>query len=117
MKLEVPALLDDMDDTASKAYASLPDRLYLIGKDGKIAYAGARGPRGFQVDVLQKAMETEVQIMAMEAEFEKAKGAKVEVKDAKTEFKDAKTEFNKIDTEIEKAEAELKELETGAVTQ
>ena len=105
MELEVPALLDDMDDTASKAYASLPDRLYLIGKDGKIAYAGARGPRGFQVDVLQKAMETEVQIMAMEAEFEKAKGAKVEVKDAKTEF-------NKIDTEIEKAEAELKEFET-----
>ena len=110
MELEVPALLDDMDDTASKAYASLPDRLYLIGKDGKIAYAGARGPRGFNVDVLQEAMETEVQIMAMEAEFEKAKGAKVEVKDAKTEF-------NKIDTEIEKAEAELKELETGAVTQ
>ena len=60
MELEVPALLDDMDDTASKAYASLPDRLYLIGKDGKIAYAGARGPRGFKVDVLQKAMEAEV---------------------------------------------------------
>jgi hypothetical protein len=61
MKLEVPGLLDDIDDTASNAYASLPDRLYLIGKDGKIAYAGDRGPRGFKVDQLQKAMETEIQ--------------------------------------------------------
>ena len=78
MELEVPALLDDMDDTASTAYASLPDRLYLIGKDGKIAYTGPRGPRGFDVDVLQKAMETELQIMAMEAEFGKAKEAKTE---------------------------------------
>ena len=98
MELEVPALLDDMGDTASKAYASLPDRLYLIGKDGKIVYAGPRGPRGFDVDVLQKAMETELQIMAMEAEFGKAKEIKVEV--------------NKIETEIEKAKAELKELKT-----
>ena len=68
MELEVPALLDDMDDTASKAYASLPDRLYLIGKDGKIAYAGARGPRGFKVDVLQKAMEAEVKKIDTETE-------------------------------------------------
>lgn len=61
MKLKVPALLDDIDDAASQAYASLPDRLYLIGKDGKIAFAGDKGPRGFKIDLLQKAMEAEVQ--------------------------------------------------------
>ena len=67
MELEVPALLDDIEDTASTAYASLPDRLYLIGKDGKIAFAGDRGPRGFKVDLLQKAMEAEVKKMKNEA--------------------------------------------------
>jgi len=61
MKLEVPALLDDIEDTASKAYVSLPDRLYLIGKDGKIAFAGDKGPRGFKIDLLQKAMEAEIE--------------------------------------------------------
>ncbi len=60
MKLKVPVLVDDIDDSASTAYASLPDRLYLIGKDGKIAFAGDKGPRGFKVDLLQKAMEAEI---------------------------------------------------------
>jgi hypothetical protein len=67
MKLNVPALLDDIDDTASKAYASLPDRLYLIGKDGKIAFAGDKGPRGFKVDLLEKAMKAEVKKIKAEA--------------------------------------------------
>ncbi len=53
----MPALLDQVDDAVSKAYASHPDRLYLIGKDGKIAYAGARGPFGFKPDELEKAIE------------------------------------------------------------
>lgn len=68
MELDVPALLDDMEDTASKAYASLPDRLYLIGKDGKVAFAGDRGPRGFKVDLLQKAMEAEVKKIKADAQ-------------------------------------------------
>lgn len=67
MELDIPALLDDIDDTASKAYASLPDRLYLIGKDGKIALAGDKVPRGFKVDVLQKAMEAEIKKIETEA--------------------------------------------------
>jgi Iodothyronine deiodinase len=53
----MPALLDQVDDAVSKAYASFPDRLYLIGKDGKIAYAGARGPLGFKPAELEKAIE------------------------------------------------------------
>ncbi len=67
MKLKVPVLVDDIDDSTSEAYASLPDRLYLIGKDGKIAFAGDRGPRGFKVDALQKAMEAEIKKIATEA--------------------------------------------------
>ena len=60
MKLEIPAVLDNIDDKASKDYASLPDRMYLVSKDGKIAYAGARGPRGFKPDELERAIKKEL---------------------------------------------------------
>lgn len=60
MKLEIPAVLDNIDDKTSSDYASLPDRLYLVGKDGKIAYAGEKGPRGFKIDELEQAIKDEV---------------------------------------------------------
>ena len=60
MGLEIPALLDGVDDAVSRAYASHPDRLYLIGKDGKVAYAGARGPKGFSPKELRAAIATEL---------------------------------------------------------
>ena len=56
----MPALLDNIDDKASKDYVSLPDRLYLVGTDGKIAYAGDRGPRGFKPDDLAAAIDQEL---------------------------------------------------------
>ncbi len=64
MELEIPAVLDSIDDTASKGYAALPDRMYLVSKDGKIAYAGGRGPRGFKPDELQFAIELELRASA-----------------------------------------------------
>ena len=60
MDLEVPALLDNIDDQTSRDYASHPDRLYLVGKDGKIAYAGGKGPRGFKPDDLEQAIQQEI---------------------------------------------------------
>ena len=62
-KLKLPALLDGIDDAAATAYASLPDRMYLVGRDGKIAYAGGKGPRGFKPDELAAAIEKEVTTM------------------------------------------------------
>ena len=55
-----PAIVDDMKDTANRAYGAQPDRLYLISKDGKIAYGGAKGPRGFKPDELEKAIKAEL---------------------------------------------------------
>lgn len=49
-------LIDDMKDSTCQAYAAFPDRLYLVGKDGKIAFAGDRGPMGFNPDVLEDAI-------------------------------------------------------------
>ena len=60
MNLNINALLDNIDDKTSKDYASLPDRLYLVAKSGKIAYAGGRGPRGFKPQELEEAIEKEL---------------------------------------------------------
>ena len=48
LALKMPILLDGMDDAVEKAYAAWPDRIYIVGSDGKIAYKGEPGPRGFR---------------------------------------------------------------------
>jgi hypothetical protein len=40
--------VDEMDDAVNKAYAARPTRLYLVGVDGRVAYAGGLGPFGFK---------------------------------------------------------------------
>lgn len=57
LELDIPVLVDDMQDTVAKAYAAWPDRLYVLAADGTVAYAGARGPRGFRVDEMVRALE------------------------------------------------------------
>jgi hypothetical protein len=56
----MPALVDDIDDKANTAYAAWPDRLYLIGRDGRIAYRGGPGPRGFKPEELEAAIKAEL---------------------------------------------------------
>ncbi len=48
--------VDDLDDGVNKAYAGLPTRLYLIERDGKVAYAGGLGPYGFKPAQLEQAI-------------------------------------------------------------
>ena len=60
LDLPMPALIDGIDDAVGKAYGGWPDRLWLIGKDGKVAYAGAQGPRGFDPGAWEQAIATEV---------------------------------------------------------
>ena len=46
--LSFPAIIDGMDDKVGNTYAGWPDRLYIVGKNGKIAYKGGKGPGGFK---------------------------------------------------------------------
>ena len=52
----IPTLVDGLDDAVNKAYAAWPDRLYLIAKDGTVAYRGEPGPFGFDPDALGAAI-------------------------------------------------------------
>src|SRR5262245_50064716 len=44
LQISMPRLVDAMDDHDSRANSGFPDRLYLIDREGKVAYNGGRGP-------------------------------------------------------------------------
>lgn len=56
LALEMPAVVDEMDDAVAKAWAALPERLYLVGADGRIAYKGGVGPMFFRPDEWEQAI-------------------------------------------------------------
>jgi hypothetical protein len=57
LDLGMPILVDDMQDSVSKAYHAHPDRLFIVGADNKVKYRGDRGPRGFKVDEMEAALK------------------------------------------------------------
>jgi hypothetical protein len=57
-EIKFSVLLDEMDNSTSQAYEAMPDRLYLVGEDGRISYQSDRGPQGFDVDELTEALES-----------------------------------------------------------
>lgn len=56
LKYEIPTYVDEMDDAVNKAYAAKPTRLYLIGLDGRVVYAGGLGPFGFKPPELENTI-------------------------------------------------------------
>tara|TARA_B100000809_G_scaffold2508_1_gene2860 strand:+ start:666 stop:1019 length:354 start_codon:yes stop_codon:yes gene_type:complete len=60
LNIEIPALVDGMDDAVAREYSAWPDRIYLIDKDGRVAIKADRGPRGFPPGVsrVQDWLET-----------------------------------------------------------
>ena len=48
LKLSVPTVIDKEDNKVNAAYAGWPDRMYVVGVDGKVAYKGGPGPGGFK---------------------------------------------------------------------
>ena len=57
LDISIPGVIDGMDNKVNSAYSGWPDRLYLIGTDGRIVYKGGPGPRGFRPDELKAAIE------------------------------------------------------------
>ena len=60
LETRIPTLLDDVDDAVASAYGGWPDRLYLVGRDGRIAFQGEVGPFGFKPAELAHAIEVEL---------------------------------------------------------
>jgi iodothyronine deiodinase-like protein len=60
LRTRIPVLLDDVDDAIALGYGGWPDRLYLIGRDGRVAFQGDEGPFGFKPEELAAAIESEL---------------------------------------------------------
>ena len=60
LDLPMPAVVDKLDDKVNQAYKGWPDRLYLVGVDGKLSYGGGRGPFFFSPDEWEAAIKAEL---------------------------------------------------------
>jgi len=55
LHVDMPTVVDD--NAVASAYGGWPDRLYLVGADGRIAFQGGEGPFGFKPDELERALQ------------------------------------------------------------
>jgi hypothetical protein len=59
LSLPMPIAVDGLDDAVSRMYGAWPDRLYVIGPDGRIAYQGGVGPFGFKPEEVREFLRSE----------------------------------------------------------
>jgi hypothetical protein len=57
LHLEIPAILDPFENPTERAYTGWPDRLYVIGRDGRVAYKSKPGPFGFHPAEMEPVVE------------------------------------------------------------
>ena len=57
LAIKMPALVDGIDNRVERAYTGWPDRLYVVGTDGRIRYKSAPGPFGFSTAELEQNLE------------------------------------------------------------
>jgi hypothetical protein len=56
LEMTIPLLVDEIDDRVGHAYSGMPDRLYIVGRDGRVVYKGGRGPFGFNTGEMEQAL-------------------------------------------------------------
>ena len=64
LHLSIPVLVEEMDNAIDEAYGAAPERLYLIGVDGSVAYHGGAGPHFFDLDTWEQAIAASVRALA-----------------------------------------------------
>jgi hypothetical protein len=64
LRMRMPMVVDGVDNAVASAYGGWPDRLYLVGRDGRIAFQGGEGPFGFKPEELERAIERRVSLVA-----------------------------------------------------
>ena len=57
LHIEIPALLADFRNSTEAAYTGWPDRLYVIGRDGRVAYKSKPGPFGIKPQEMSGYLE------------------------------------------------------------
>lgn len=65
LRLQMPMVVDGVDNAVASAYGGWPDRLYLVRSDGRIVFQGGEGPFGFKPEELERAIEREVSLVGV----------------------------------------------------
>lgn len=64
LHMSLPILVEEMDNAIDEAYGAAPERLYLIGADGRVAYHGGAGPHFFDLDEWEDAIAATVKALS-----------------------------------------------------
>jgi len=56
LHMTLPILVEEMDNAIDEVYGAAPERLYLIGSDGRVVYHGGAGPHFFDLDEWEEAI-------------------------------------------------------------
>jgi alkylhydroperoxidase family enzyme len=56
LEITMPVVVDEMSDLVGHLYSGMPDRLYVLDRDGRVAYKGGRGPFGFKSGEMEQAL-------------------------------------------------------------
>jgi Iodothyronine deiodinase len=56
LEMNLPVLVDEIDDRVGHAYSGMPDRLYVVDRDGRVAYKSGRGPFGFKPGEMEQSL-------------------------------------------------------------
>ena len=64
LHIDLPIIIEEMDNSIDEAYGAAPERLYLVDVDGKVAYHGGAGPHFFDLDEWERAIRAGTAIPA-----------------------------------------------------
>ncbi len=56
LEISMPIVVDEMNDRVGHIYSGMPDRLYILDRDGRVAYKGGRGPFGFKTREMEQSL-------------------------------------------------------------
>jgi len=57
LNIRIPALIDTFDNSTETAYTGWPDRIYVIGRDGRVVFKTTPGPFGFEPSGMEQALK------------------------------------------------------------
>lgn len=65
--IEFPALLDKIEDSTEREYTGWPDRLYVIDRQGRVAFKSDPGPYGFDPEAMEGVLKQVVEEQGSQA--------------------------------------------------
>jgi Iodothyronine deiodinase len=56
LEMSMPVLVDGIDDRIGNAYSGMPDRLYVVDREGEVAFKSGRGPFWFNPGEMEQSL-------------------------------------------------------------